>query len=1441
MMASPASTAGFAFTDHRDPWYWTTEDVVHALCSPSDSNFPDSTKFAKTIRENRLWGASLLIGVDNATLKEDLDVKPLGERTAVLLLIEDLRSRSAKYQQHVQKIQASFAALSHAGGSIVSPHMARFPAPQANYPIMRYLNEPSEPPHSREISTLSVGPPVNAGQHDARPLQAEEPQDPIPPPLEDISDPLYTPRSDLGDNYEADVRAAADLPPSSRPTGSPHANGSLPEDVDGRSSHEHESGRVLRAGETYVVDETGRKRRKLQLAAPEISAVTHQAAVANEVSRETKMDIGQSSADLRQTGMEIQLPYVDPSVKCIGPQTIDHLDKTIIGSDISTSANVRLSSPEILTPVQEINGTSKDFVASEEDTPPISHPPSSDALPAPADLDAPVAEIFQPTEEADLALCQEQPTTTDGLDQEQGNPVWQPDMVDGTEAVHEIDNWNRMRSASPDDSATLKDNFRGETNILPQSDIVKRSQASEQSDPADSAEVIPLKPGVVVIDSKGRKRLIPISIVKPSVERPDEGYPSPVQWPSAEGIESIVQSPTPTGYQQQATTQHTAPSSMRKREPSQMYLDTKALQVDELFFGDTAMGGRITHLDSHDAIAPLGTYEDRPDDWVLLGVNLFPNGQLTYVNNRMKYFLTSKPISLPMTGNRTQYAVVPYPARILKKNQLPSLALFPSFAANDGARRVMRPAWLAADTTTRAGHALEDQSDGVHTFDVPQDTSLLSHLGENEIRDFDHLEKWNHQENGQDVLPLYGDSGSEGEYDLDTWQEMEEEQSTKLERHVGTSTRKHLTADAVSEIIEESVEQMTEEWNAKKLPLLERKAWRLWAKSRRDKSSQHQLKSLAEDIAKLEDRLTKLKQKLKGELWSKALQLRKQCKSLQWTINDLEASNWTANILRLKQAPRKLERSTDKISSRKAERQAEPLLDGDEELESYESADESSDSSLDGFIVEDDVESGYHHGVDSIDMLPDDDVSESVRVSPNTAAPGDDIIDHSDELIEPGDDINRTSVPNMHVRSPIFTSSTSSSLSPCPDDVITYESITPGDLDGSVTHREVPPEMPTGLQISDADPSQERGANWDNVIDLTQLSDPDTAEVPASPMPKIKEESYRIRTPPRDNADPFRRARKAKTEFKQPPMVPSHIVDLENEGQSQCQQGSSPSKQQLPGLWELHKIGALKWELLAERQDRRRLLTWIMLHTPEDTLEDVLTATQDRTSAEIQPDIWKALKAIGKHRRKLREGNSEGIMQVSSWFNSWHNCKVFLHQAGIPPKCLESTINNDLGFDEFYNFMLEVFSRNEANKLSGHPISSGHGSHGHKRQIRLDGDPSTSSTPYKKRKYAVAESQEAAQLRFSARERARERDERQRLLQTELRRSGMDSGDASAMIVNGKAGDEMITINPEIGRRIQPHQLQGIQFMWGEIVSDPTEMQGCLLAHTMGLGKTMQV
>ncbi|GME38095.1 SNF2-related protein [Neofusicoccum parvum] len=82
--------------------------------------------------------------------------------------------------------------------------------------------------------------------------------------------------------------------------------------------------------------------------------------------------------------------------------------------------------------------------------------------------------------------------------------------------------------------------------------------------------------------------------------------------------------------------------------------------------------------------------------------------------------------------------------------------------------------------------------------------------------------------------------------------------------------------------------------------------------------------------------------------------------------------------------------------------------------------------------------------------------------------------------------------------------------------------------------------------------------------------------------------------------------------------------------------------------------------------------------------------------------------------------------------------------------------------------------------------------------------------------------------------------EKERIFQERISSSQSNS---DRLIVNpGEFGkDGAIYIHPSIGSRIKTHQVEGVKFMWRELVeAGHTDPQGCLLAHTMGLGKTMQ-
>lgn len=117
--------------------------------------------------------------------------------------------------------------------------------------------------------------------------------------------------------------------------------------------------------------------------------------------------------------------------------------------------------------------------------------------------------------------------------------------------------------------------------------------------------------------------------------------------------------------------------------------------------------------------------------------------------------------------------------------------------------------------------------------------------------------------------------------------------------------------------------------------------------------------------------------------------------------------------------------------------------------------------------------------------------------------------------------------------------------------------------------------------------------------------------------------------------------------------------------------------------------------------------------------------------------------------------------------------------------------------------------------------------------------PNLQSSPHKKRKRSVAEDKTAKERRQRARQNLESQEQRKLTLMSS------NLMDAALIAVNPGKSDEhdFIYLNSHISSRIHKHQIEGLQFLWREIVAtdmDEADRQGALLSHTMGLGKTMQ-
>ncbi|KAL2133969.1 hypothetical protein VTI74DRAFT_1325 [Chaetomium olivicolor] len=117
--------------------------------------------------------------------------------------------------------------------------------------------------------------------------------------------------------------------------------------------------------------------------------------------------------------------------------------------------------------------------------------------------------------------------------------------------------------------------------------------------------------------------------------------------------------------------------------------------------------------------------------------------------------------------------------------------------------------------------------------------------------------------------------------------------------------------------------------------------------------------------------------------------------------------------------------------------------------------------------------------------------------------------------------------------------------------------------------------------------------------------------------------------------------------------------------------------------------------------------------------------------------------------------------------------------------------------------------------------------------------PSTSKRRRGKRRDKNAQSLRLNQVKIDEELARRSREFHEKLAQ-----QGSVPSYKARLIVNvTKESDEqsLIYINNHIGSKIMDYQIDGVRFMWNQVVVNSSARQGCLLAHTMGLGKTMQV
>ena len=1406
----------------KDPWDWSVDEVVRNLFGERgllrQFNLADgaASNIANLIRESETDGCELLLSTYDPSNPQiglhQLQIRSQWRKLEIV--IENLRFRSDKYIQYLREKEQHAARFEPF--SAIRDSLGHQRAVQRSPKISSasVANFKAEQLASRDASVR----PGAVQEADFLKSRAHQPTTFPPNALQHLSlNEVGNASSEPEQSSVSPHHSALGLKrfrSSGSGVGNVEEESSANGPSDGRGAEKPcgdlaQSEVRLRENEFFVTDEHGRKRRKLQLVAQDIPTALPFTSRPDE-------DSGFSSGGEKDWD------------STVGPSGVVH-DGALPQCDEfkETSTNQGTTKTDLSWLMQEHD---KPINSIEPETTAIEPPPMLLEFASEVDRKSGVvSSTFRPEQDEHVTFCtalekqtvHEEPLHCNPIEPVQDEDLFEPNQDDDLlENIQE----QEMNHQEPNENNETVDQTREHRGSV--------------------------KP-------ERKKRRLQPQLIGPVVTKSQESTVH-VQPPTSETIEADSSTSSPGAEESVVKSEAQIQKQVAPR-PRCEYLGRSTLPVDQIFYGSTKVGEPIT-FETSESTSQLIPLDQDMDSFHFVSSDTCPTGQRLVVAQLMQGFLYGNNVRTLIYGQKHLTTVIPYNARISKRSQQPSMTLLTRLGDSIVARRVNRARWLRYDPANRVSASSSDENSQTLEFDVEQEESPLLSVGRNEVHDYDFLEKWQHGAEDR-ILPAYGDSGSEGEYDLDTWNQMQIEKGELEQDPAPPSKNRLLDAKRADEIVEEVENRFKERWRFQKLPKLANKAWSLWKRSRRQHTFRDQLQSLALEIQRLDQQYLKIKKEILKEHWTSEGKLKAQCKSFEVSVCDRETCHWKTGVLELRFAPPKpppsqsLPRKVPTCCSQ------EPLQDGDEDIES--SSLESLDDDLDDFITGDESadQDSASDTVDSEnnfvshDHSNNDDVPNTTRLETgsrpaayagDTSSPkdrGESIASHRSivfrkKILPPAEETTDAGQLGGIAGSPL----------PKTENTLTNKAKTPAK---KADRSELIPLMLTSSPIPHL--------TKPDVIDLTNLSDSDEQ------VPQPDERGKRIATPPvfvKAEADnPFSRRANAKCGFRMPPDS-SSIYDHDSEMENPTNGKRSPEVrlEKLPAHKEVDQIAKLDPEYLKQIHDEDRLLIWLIHRAGLSPRRRVIQLLKSQKSEIMQVHVWQGLRAIehGSDQPEdlcwdeMPSDQAKAYMRLAAWFICWSQCSIAFPEGSsqdspaFPKKDVVEAINDGIKFEAFFNILkrfLQYFAdkkKSQSRLLGSSPSTS------KKKRIRRVASGSEDSEDQrtnkrKKRVYEVPESQQALELQRAGKLRIEQQEKRQKEMDQRMKQLGAASNDISTKIINTSANQDqaMIAISPHIASKIQSHQLDGVRFLWREIVH--AEEGGCLLAHTMGLGKTMQV
>lgn len=568
-----------------------------------------------------------------------------------------------------------------------------------------------------------------------------------------------------------------------------------------------------------------------------------------------------------------------------------------------------------------------------------------------------------------------------------------------------------------------------------------------------------------------------------------------------------------------------------------------------------------------------------------------------------------------------------------------------------------------------------------------------------------------------EIIGPFGD-GSDDEIDPQTAREMEQERAD-IEREA----RRHklLTREDVDEEIDDAIVSLVSEWQERKLPTLERKAYRIWTQARDGRSAREKRRHSIDFLNRLKDRIAKQREEILNNSWTSPQSVRRQARCLEQSIFDREYHSWRVKVLDGGKPPKPV--SIPRPPKQKHNRR----LDEDDEVLTSDT-----DDSMGDFIVEDDDRGVERQDYDD-EMLDVDDVFTTRTARSNIVKP--------DPSPEPLSDLRGRNVIDLTADTPESEPWTESDHIPEPEQ------------SGSEDYPEKEHSQEPGRFAQKADSGDESEA-----AESGNEPDPEDSDGDAGPTPRTAKYNLPVsfwQSIPDDV-----------TVSDYDKRLVNRLWRIEEATRNKVYDAAKDCEENASSFWELHVVPGLD---------------------PNTPMEDTSTMIARLFLYYAHPDTSFHANVFNKVRRK----NQSKVLDKKDCMDRF--LPIILRIIPLFPKVLQLSA------------------------LAG-------GEEGGNDQVVLD--------------------LSALQLRQRDQRRIAEQDRRREELRESLALYESIPKDASRLIINEtKEEDEgLIYIRGEPARLIKDHQVDGVRFLWNRIIANPDVVRhGCVLAHSMGLGKSMQV